>query len=116
MKRLINSKTQRDWVEQLSESLFYATTTLNHKIQDKSKYITIYFDNEGNILNEVLIETLINSTYPISNEFKNKFHIDENWRENCVCIDSESVCQLLFFMNREDILSIAKDILNCVCK
>ena len=43
-------------------------------------------------------------------------NINDNWEDNCISIDSECICQLLFFMDREDILSTIKDMMNCVCK
>lgn len=116
---LYEGKTQKEWFEQLSESIAMFSLSLNKRnIQNKNKEIIIYFDNNGNILHEDIIDYLKQwekvDGY-LSKEIKNKFNIDDNWENNFIIIDSDSVCQLLFFMDREDILSTIKDIMNCVC-
>lgn len=120
MQKLYNGKTQKEWVEQLSESIYYATSFLNDgKIQNKTKEINIYFDNDGNILSDYIVQILkdINRKGEvISKGVKGGLNIDDNWEENCISIDSECICQLLFFMDREDILSTIKDMMKCVCK
>lgn len=118
-KKLYNGKTQKEWLEQLSESIGVMSYLKEGKIQDKSKKIIIYFDNNGNILSEQIIKSIkyCYKTYGyLSEVLKNELNIDDNWEENCICIDSECICQLLFFMNREDILSTIKDMMNCLCK
>ena len=118
MQKLYNSKTQKEWVEQLSESICYATSFLNDgKIQDQTKEINIYFDNDGNILSDSIIKTLKDFNRKlIPKGVKEMLNINDNWEDNCISIDSECICQLLFFMDREDILSTIKDMMNCVCK
>lgn len=120
MQKLYNGKTQKEWIEQLSESLYNAMFFLNDgKIQDKTKNINIYFDNDGNILSDYAVNTLKESKREygyISNVIKRLFNVNDDWEENCISIDSEFICQLLFFMNREDILSTIKDMMNCLCK
>lgn len=120
MQKLYNGKTQKEWIEQLSESVYYATSFLHDgKIQNQTKEINIYFDNDGNILSDSIIKELkdFNRKYqPFPEGVKKMLNIDDNWEENCISIDSECICQLLFFMDREDILSTIKDMMNCVCK
>lgn len=118
-KQLYNGKTQKEWIEQLSDGFSSMSFLKEGKIQDDSKNIIIYFDNNGNILSENIVEALQHfcKTYGfLSTELKNQLNIDDDWEENCICISSEDVCQLLFFLNREDILSTIKDMMNCLCK
>ena len=120
MKKLYNGKTQKEQIDQLLESVFYTTSFLRDgKIQDRTREINIYFDNDGNVLSNNTIKLLkeFNKTYKfISPELKQKLNIDDNWEENCISINSECICQLLFFMDREDILSTIKNIMNCLCE
>lgn len=120
MKKLYNGKTQKEWIEQLSESLYNATFFLNDgKILNKTKNINIYFDKDGNILSDYAVKTLKESKREygyISDVIKRLFNVDDDWEQNYISIDSECICQLLFFMNREDILSTIKDMMNCLCK
>lgn len=118
MQKLYNGKTQKEWVEQLSESVCYATSFLNDgKIQDNTKEINIYFDNDGNILSDSIIKMLKDFNRKLLPKgVKKMLNINDNYEDNCISIDSECICQLLFFMDREDILSTIKDMMNCVCK
>lgn len=113
MKKLYNGKTQKQWFEDLSESLFYIPK--KKKIVERDRDIIFYFDKDNNLIGENNVSFLEASTLPLPKEIKNKLNIDDNWKENYISIDSESLCQLLFFMNRKDILAIIKDMLNCVC-
>lgn len=121
-KRLYNGKTQKEWFEQLSESISILNLSFNDgNIQDKhkEKEIVFYFDNNGNILS---YDTVKNLMYWeridgfLNKNLKDKINIGDNWEEDYIAIDSESVCQLLFFMDREDILSTIKDMMNCLCE
>lgn len=119
-KRLYEGKTQKEWFEQLSESIEMFNLSLNEgNIQDKEKEIVFYFDNNGNILSYDIVKNLMyweRIDGFLSKNLKDKINIDDNWKDNCIIIDSESVCQLLFFMDREDILSTIKDMMKCLCK
>ena len=79
MQKLYNGKTQKEWIEQLSESLYNAMFFLNDgKIQDKTKNINIYFDNDGNILSDYAVNTLKESKREygyISNVIKRLFNV-----------------------------------------
>lgn len=105
MQKLYDGKTQKEWIEQLSESLYNATFFLNDdRILNKTKNINIYFDNDGNILSDYAVKTLkeFKRKYGyISDVIKRLFNIDDNWEENYISIDSECVCQLLFFMTEK---------------
>ena len=120
MKKLYNGKTQKEWIDQLLESIFYTTSFLRDgKIQDRTREINIYFDNDGNVLSNNTIKLLkeFNKTYKfISPELKQKLNIDDNWEEKCISINSECICQLLFFIVIEDILSTIKNMMNCLCE
>lgn len=120
MKNLYEGKTQKEWLEQLSESISIFDLSLNEgNIQDRSKEIVFYFDNDGNILSENKVDMLIeykNRDRMTYDYLREEFNISDNWEEDCIAIDSESVCQLLFFMNREEVLSTIKDMMNCLCK
>ena len=119
-KRLYEGKTQKEWFEQLSESIEMFNLSLNEwNIQDKGKEIVFYFDNNGNILSYDIVKNLMyweRIDGFLNKNLKDKINIDDNWKDNYITIDSESVCQLLFFMDREDILSTIKDMMNCLCK
>lgn len=119
-KRLYEGKTQKEWFEQLSESIAMFHLSLNEgNIQNRNKEIIIYFDNNGNILHEDIIDYLNQwekEEGRLPTKVQEKFNIDDNWKDNYITIDSESICQLLFFMNREDILSTIKDMMNCLCE
>lgn len=119
-KTLYEGKTQKEWFEQLSKSIEMFNLSLNEgNIQDKEKEIVFYFDNNGNILSCDIVKNLMyweRIDGFLSKNLKDKINIDDNWKDNCITIDSESVCQLLFFMDREDILSTIKDMMNCLCK
>ncbi len=118
-KKLYEGKTQKEWLEQLSESISILNLSLNDKnIQDKEKEIVFYFDNNDNLLSENKVDMLIeykNQDKMFYDYLKKELDIGDNWEEDYITIDSESVCQLLFFMNREDILSTIKDMMNCLC-
>lgn len=121
-KRLYEGKTQKEWFEQLSESISILNLSFNDgNIQDKhkEKEIVFYFDNNDNLLSDNKVDMLIeykNRDRMTYDYLREEFNISDNWEEDCIAIDSESVCQLLFFMNREDILSTIKDMMNCLCK
>ena len=119
-KTLYEGKTQKEWFEQLSESIeMFSLGLKDGNIQDRSKEIIIYFDNNGNILSDEIVKSL-KHWYKIdgylSRELKNQLNINDDWEDNCIFISSEEVCQLLFFMDREDILSTIKDMMKCLCE
>lgn len=58
-KILYNGKTQKEWLEQLSESInMFSLGLKDGNIQDKSKEIIIYFDNNGNVLSDEIVKSL----------------------------------------------------------
>lgn len=121
MERILyNGKTQKEWLEQLSENMYMFSLGLKEgNIQDRSKEIFFYFDNNGNLLPDETVNILkyfYKTNGFLAKELKKQLNINDDWEENYICIDSENLCQLLFFMNREDIFSTIGDMINCLCK
>ena len=113
MRFTYGGKTEQEWFEAFTESLYHATFKYRGSILDKPISITLWFDKDGNLLWDDVVSMLNDIPLPLSKDLKEELNIDDNWADNCIEIEAEYICQLLLHLNRDDLLRVSRDLLNC---
>jgi hypothetical protein len=114
---LVNGKTDEEYLQILNACLcadFLNKTdkVLNNRVDN---CITIYCNKKGEVLRSELVEQL-KSIGKLSDRMKEELDIDDDWDFNYYIVSLEQIMQLLFMCDREQLLSIVKDMMCCLTK
>lgn len=112
---LVNGKTDEEYLQILNTCLCANFINRNDKVLNNriDNFIKIYCNKNGDVLDSDIIEQL-KSFGELSKGIKSELNIDDNWNEEYYEVDIEPIMQLLFMANREQLLSIVKDMMCCL--
>lgn len=108
-----DGKTDKELLEEINNGLYAICLEHGGDIQEeyKKKIIYIYFDKYDNAISQVGIELLKQNN---NDNMRKYFDVTDDWKDNYIEIDVERILKLLFFLDRESLFSVVKDIMNCL--
>src|SRR5574344_909479 len=114
---LVSGKTDEEYLQLLNVCLCADFMNKSDKVLDNrvNNCITIYCNKKGKVLIPELVEQL-KSVGKLSDKMKEELDIDDDWDFNYYIVSLEQIMQLLFMCDREQLLSIVKDMMCCLTK
>lgn len=116
-KYLFEGKTDKEWITLLSNACFCHGISIQFDISEKKDEIIFYFNNDGKLLNKTTVDFLqqVQKEEELSKNLKEELNISDDWEDSNVTVSINSLLIVLTMMlDREDILIIIRDLLNCV--
>ena len=114
---LVNDKTDEEYLQLLNVCLCADFMNKSDKVLNErvNNCIKIYCNKKGKVLGSELVEQL-KSFGKLSDRMKEELDIDDDWDFNYYLVSLEQIMQLLFMCDREQLLSIVKDMMCCLAK
>ena len=114
---LVNGKTDKEYLQLLNVCLCADFMNKSDKVLNNrvNNCIKIYCNKSGDILRTEIVEQL-KSFGKLSCKLKEELDIDDNWDSEYYILDLEPIMQLLFMCDREQLLSVVKDMMCCLAK